>query len=583
MRRVLRSHHLRMGLLSLLVGAVSASGAVAFREALAGVQWISFGTAAEAVHDAVAALPPWRVVAVPTLGGLVIGLLVYFFLPERRPHGVADAMEAAAFGEGRMSLATGIKAASVSAISLGAGASLGREGPVVHLGAAIGGALARALKLKPAAGRTLLGCGVAAAVACSFNAPLAGALFALEVVVGHYALSAFAPVVMASVTGTVIGRLYFGPGPAFLIDLYDIASFWEFPAFILLGLTGALAAFLLMRSLPIANAVVGWLRLPVWLRPAAGGLVVGVVALKFPQILGVGYGAMDDALKEQYSWMLLMQLLVVKSFATVASLAFGFGGGVFSPALFIGAMLGGAYGIIATDVFPELSSGYGAYTLVGMGTVAAAVLGAPISTTLIVFELTGDYALTIAVMVSAVVATIIVDQTGGSFFHWQLTQRGVDVRYGRAKQLLTRLTVADAMRRAPAVAREDTPAAALRDLLADAPGGRVFVTEDDGALAGVVRLVDIKDCAFDAGAPSNPCACDLAHRDPPVLTRRDSLHTAIALMEALGEEVLPVVDNTENRRLKGYVCEKDAMMVYNAALLAEQAEAQGLTRPPRPF
>ena len=278
----------------------------------------------------------------------------------------------------------------VSAASLGVGASAGREGPMVHLGASLASALAHRLELSPNLSRTILGCGVAAAVAASFKAPIAGVFFALEVVIGHYALSTFAPVVVASVAGTVISHIHLGELPAFILPAYEIVSAWEFPAFFLLGGVSAVIAMIFMWSIIVADDVVERVPVPGWLKPAAGGLVVGAVAIAFPQILGVGYGATDAALKELIPLTLLIALIALKVVMTAVSLGCRFGGGVFSPPLFIGAMTGGAFGIIATGVFPELAAHHGAYAMVGMSAVAAAVLGAPISTILIVFELTGD-------------------------------------------------------------------------------------------------------------------------------------------------------------------------------------------------
>ena len=258
--------------------------------------------------------------------------------------------------------------ALASALSIGVGASVGREGPVVHLGASLGSWVAKRLHLGRVLARTLLGCGVAAAVAASFNAPIAGSFFALEVVVGHYALSAFAPIVIASVTGTLISRARYGDYPAFILpDDWIIASFWEFPGFALLGLVSAAAAIVFMWSIMFTEDTVERLPLPKWSRPAFAGLLVGLIALAFPEVLGVGYEATDKALSDLYPLWFLVALIVAKTAATAISLGGGFAGGVFSPSLYVGAMVGGAYGIIATQAFPELSSGHGAYTIIGMG------------------------------------------------------------------------------------------------------------------------------------------------------------------------------------------------------------------------
>ena len=270
--------------------------------------------------------------------------------------------------------------------------------------------------------------------------------FALEVVIGHYALNAFAPIVLASVSGAIVSRLHFGDFPAFIIPDHTIASFFELPAFALLGVASALMVIIFLKSIALVRNTTERLRVPLWVRSAIAGCLVGLIALEFPEILGVGYGPTDSALKELMPLRLLILLVIFKTAATVISLGAGFGGGVFSPSLFIGAMLGGAFGIVATQVFPEHSTGHGAYALVGMGAVAGSILGAPISTILIVFELTGDYAVTVAVMVAVVIASVITQQTRArSFFRWQLDDRGIDLDGGPEGRLLGDIRAVDVM------------------------------------------------------------------------------------------------------------------------------------------
>ena len=351
----------------MVVGSAAGGAVIAFREAIAFVQMGFYGSGAERLSIHAQDLAWWHVVLAPAAGGLLIGLFVRYAMPDRRPHGVADAIEANALRGGRMSAATGLKAALVNAASIGVGASVGREGPAVHLGAALGGWLAARLHLTRSLSRTLLGCGVAAAVAASFNAPIAGALFASEVVLGHYALSAFAPIVIASVTGTAVSRAYFCDFPAFVIADHAITSFWEFPSFVVLGILAGVTAIVFMQGIMLAASAAEKSPLPAWLRPVAAGLMVGGIAVVFPQVLGVGYGATEAALGLAFPLGLILAVGVAKIAATAISLGFGFGGGVFSPSLVIGAMLGGAYGMVVGDMFPAVSLAAGAYTVVGMG------------------------------------------------------------------------------------------------------------------------------------------------------------------------------------------------------------------------
>mgnify|MGYP001627760381 FL=1 len=583
MRRIVKSEQLVLSILAMIVGAMAGGGTILFRDGLLLVQSLFYGTGDEALHTHLSTLPVWQLIAAPTVGGLVVGVFIYRFLPEKRPHGVADVIDAASFHDARMSTRCGIKSALASAVSLGSGASLGREGPVVHMGASFGAWLARILHLRRSASRTLLGCGVASAVAASFNAPLAGALFAHEVALGHYALTAFAPIVLASVTGTVITRIYYGDEVAFLIPGHEIQSFWEFPAFALLGILAGVAATLVVRAIPVVQKAANKTKIPLWLRPAVAGLIVGIIALGFPQVVGVGYGAMNDALYEAYNLPFLVGLLFAKAFVVSICMGLGFAGGMFSPALFLGAMLGGAFGVLATNVFPDLSSGYTAYTLVGMGALAAAILGAPISTTLIMFELTGDYTLTIAVMVASVLASLVMDQfQGGSFFQWQLKCRGLSTRWGREVNLLRRIKVADIMKREYETVPLTEGLPAVREKLINAPYSELFVIDEHGKLHGTITLTDLRHAAFDPKLGDEVSAGEVARSKPPVVYRSDSIEKAIKLMEQTGEEHLPVLNSPEERHMIGFVHEKDAMMAYNNALLELQSEERG-DAPPKLF
>lgn len=575
-RRLFRNDQAVLAALALIVGAAAAGGAIAFREAIALAQTVAYGFGHEQVITGVGDLGAWRIVLAPVVGGLIVGLLVRYTMPGQEAQGVAHVMESAALRGGRMPLRTGLMTAAISATSLGFGASTGREGPAVHLGATLGSAVARPLRLSRALSRTLLGCGIAAAVAASFNAPIAGVFFALEVVVGHYALSAFAPIVLASVVGTVVSRQVYGDFPAFVLpDVLGPISIWEFPAFALLGLVSAGVAFLFMWSVMTAGRVVKRMSLPLVLRPAMAGLLIGITALWLPHILGVGYEATDMALKEQLALWLMIVLIGAKIAATAICLGCGFGGGVFSPSLFVGAMTGGAFGIIAAAAFPALASGTGAYTLVGMGAVAGAVLGAPISTILIVFEMTGDYTLTIAVMVAVVISVTLLEQTlGRSLFVWQLSARGVNLRQGREVGLLSRILVSDVMKRDYVTVPPEADLTTVIESLRTASYGEVFVVDDGGRLVGILTLADIAHLP-DRNPDEPLTAGEAARTDPPLLEASEDVRAAMRLMDNAAESHIPVVESRKGRRVVGFVHEHDVLHAYHRAILEARAEETG--------
>ncbi|MFB0993015.1 MAG: chloride channel protein, partial [Rhodospirillales bacterium] len=494
LRRLLRNDHLVLSALGLAIGALTGAAIIGFRELISFIQNILFQSNSERLFQHAQDLPWWQIILVPAGAGLIVGIIIHRFMPNQRPQGVADVIEANALRGGRMSAKAGIGAAITSAISIGAGASVGREGPAVHIGASLSAWIGQRLHLTRALRRTLLGCGVGAAVAASFNAPIAGALFASEVVVGHYALKAFAPIVIASVASTALSRSVFGDFPAFALDSKIIASFWEFPAFVLLGLISGITSIVFMRSIFLAQDLANKSKLPIWVRPMMAGIMVGVIALFYPQVLGIGYGATESALLMQFGFVTLVAIGVAKIVATAFSIGWGFAGGVFSPALVIGAMVGGSFGVAATAVFPDLSSGPGAYTIVGMGAVAAAVMGAPISTTLIIFEMTSNYALTLGVMLAVVASSEITHHFfGRSFFNNQLKRRGVDVKEGFETEIMKSIKISQ-------VYSEDGEtilmSACLQDVrikLQNSPLGEIFVIKDNGELYGTITLADLSD------------------------------------------------------------------------------------------
>lgn len=563
----LRHDHVILALLAVVVGAVTGFAVIGLREAIQAVQFVMYGTDSERFFFYVRDHIWWLVLITPTVGGLIVGIIIHKSLPDGRPQGIADVIEAYARKRGFMSIRTGLWSALSSTISIGSGASVGREGPAVHLGASLAGWVTQILHLDRGLARTVLGCGASAAVAASFNAPIAGALFASEVIVGHYALRSFAPIVISSVVGTSLARWWFGSYPAFAVSNTIFASFWEFPAFILLGIVSAVAALVFIKSINAATALAAKLPGPIWYRPAVAGAIVGLIALQFPQVMGVGYGVTEAALTLQFSFWMLVGIGLAKIVATAVCIGFGFSGGVFSPALVIGAMVGTSFGIVATQMFPDLSSGPDAYALVGMGALAAAVLGAPISTTLIIFELTADYALTLGVMIAIVIASEIIHTFyGRSFFHGQLRARGVDLKGAFESGAKRSLMVRDIMGEPTGVVHPTMPLNDVRMKLLREPSGILFVKDAESKLVGTVTLANLNEKAFDHDFDEVVVAEDVMRTDPPFLTLDDDLGTAIEVMDEREEDHVAVVERGRTMILMGCLHHRDAMNAYNRAL-----------------
>lgn len=565
---------LRMAALAAVAGVAAGYGAVGFRLAIDGVHFVFFGAGAEGVIEAARALEWWRLLLAPALGGLGVGLLIHFLMPGRRPQAVADVIAARAVGGGNLPLRDGLAQAVASAASIGVGASVGREGPVVHLAAAMGSRLGRRFRLDRAELLTLLGCGVAGGVAASFNAPIAGVFFALEVVVGHYGLRAFAPVVVAAVAGTIVSRAHFGDVPAFSVPGLEIASYTEMPAFLLLGVVCAAVAAAFIAGIRTCAKFAAGLPLPGWIKPGLGGLGCGAIALGFPEAIGVGYETTDMALEGQIELPLLLAILAAKAAATFLCLGFGFSGGVFSPSLCIGALAGAAFGVVASAAAPEVGASVSTYGLVGMGAVAAAVLGAPISTILIVFELTGDLTVTVAVMIAVAAASPICRRiVGGSYFTLQLAARGIDLSQAPERAAAAEVCAGDLMT-AFRAADEATTIPEARELARTAPRGELYVVDSQGRLAGVATLAQLHDPALGGEGGETLALGDIAETGLPTVRPGDALDR---VLERLGEarRDLPVVD--ADARPVGVVRREDALAAHNRALLREHALTRGQT------
>jgi CIC family chloride channel protein len=438
-------------LAAVAVGVAAGYAAVGFRLGIAMLQTQLYGADDETIHSAAADLNPLVVIAIPIAGAAAVGWLLSRYTENGRALGVADAIEASALHDGRVRLREGCASAGAALITLSTGGSSGREGPVVHFGAVISTWLSERLDLHGVAARDLLGCAVASAVSASFNAPIAGALFALEVVLRHYAVHAFGPIVLAAVAGAVISRVHLGDVTEFILPPPTPVFYAEIPAFALLGVVCGFVAVAMMRAVFLAERIGDRVQRRYGLSPVrramAAGAALGVTATLFPHIIGVGYETTSRALTANLDFWTCVVFAVVKTLAVGATFAGRLGGGVFSPSLMLGALTGAAFGIVAIGLAPAQAGSEGLYAIAGAGAVASAVLGASISTSLIVFELTGDYRAAIAVMVSVALATAVAHRfVRKSFFLTQLANAGVALAAGPQSWLPRTIMVRRLMR-----------------------------------------------------------------------------------------------------------------------------------------
>ncbi len=574
-QRTTRLDSLSFTLLAVVAGALAAYGALGFLFLIGAVQTVFFGFEHGKVYSTVPTLPWWRIVLAPALGGLLVGLIVWRWMPGRRTYGPADAMRALHEENGRMPIGVGLGSAAVSALSIGAGASVGRYGPAVHLGASVSSWLAQVLELDRGQRMALLGCGAASAIAASFNAPLGGVLFASEVLLGGRALRAFIPIVTASVVGTAIARLHLGDFSIFTLSDYAIEHVYEYPSFALIGVLGGLLAIAFMRGMDLAIRGVERTGLPVWARPMIGGLLLGLIAIRLPHVLGLGDEAIHDALGQLFPVGLLLLLMVAKLVATSLSVGFGFSGGVFGPALFLGAMLGSAVGNVLFALFPEWVSSPSIYAVAGMGSVISCVIGAPIATILIAFELTSSYALTTAVMLAVVFAGMTTRRLyPQSYFNLQLMRQGVDIEVAREVEIMRSRTVREVASNDYSTVSPDTPISVAEEVqLRDQPND-ILVVDGEGRLRGLVTLFQIVEARRrgESGAPIGA----IANLPALVLEQDTDLHEAIQSLRGFIGISVPVVRDRESRQLVGVVYESAIIDAYNVAVEEARREEDAL-------
>ncbi len=568
---------IRFFILSAFVGVAVGIATLLLIEMIGVVQSLFFGQASEELYASIAAnSPAWLVLITPAIGGLAVGILLYW-VSGRRYHGIADVMEACAVRGARMDVRSGVGAAVAAAISMGSGAPVGREGPAVHIGASISAWLAEKLRLSQSDSLTLLGCGAAAAVTVSFNAPIAGVLFALEVIVGYYTMRVFAPIVVASAGSVIVRHSLLGNNTVFSLPQFDIHSFWELPVFAIVGLLCAL--FVLSLIYLVGKIQDFWDKsaVPVWARPAIGGLIIGGIATQVPYILGTGYQSIDLALNEELSMWFLVALLSARFVGTGVALGSGFAGGVFTPALVFGALLGGVIWIPASALFPSLASAHSVYSIVGMGALASAMLGAPISTVLIVFELTANYEITIAVMFAAAMASTLMQLSPyTSFFRWQLSRRGINITHGRDQSLLRTNTVESLIKQEHSKISEADKIIDVQRRLSKEHHRVAVYLDADGRLRGSANLPILVAASIEHGFDHS--AADIVSGTEMSLTKHTNLIAALQEMAEYNVDYMPVVesDETEDAIFIGVVYRVDLLRSYYEVVRAARAEEFGV-------
>jgi len=556
-----------LALTAVLVGVLAGLGAVALEFLLRLFGRLFLGSETAVSTDTL------RVLAAPVIGGLLAGPLIARGAREAKGHGVPEVMEAVAVKGGRIRGRVAVVKTIASALTIGSGGSAGREGPIVQVGATLGSKAGQLLRMSEPRIRLLVACGAAGGIAAAFNAPLAGVFFALEVILQRFSTRGFATVVLSAVTASAIWRSAFGNQPVLNVPAFGLRNPVELLFYVALGLLAAAAAILFIRTLYWTEDRFDGLPIPEDVKPALGGLLLGLVGVATLRLgegslaYGSGLPGINLALGGSLAWWVLLTLMGAKLVATSLTLGSGASGGVFAPALFMGSMLGAAFGHGVHALFPGITASSGAYAMVGMAAVFAGAAHAPISSILIVFEMTNDYRIILPLMLACIVATVISSVAHpDSIYTLKIRRKGVDLAEGRERHLLERTPVARATLPDVTTVLSPTTFDRAQRLMQEMATDRLVVVDDADRLVGILRAEHLAE------------SDDLEGEDPidelveeyPVVTPQESIDAALRKLAPRGLPLVPVVADETSRRVVGLATRDSLLAAYWNALSAER-------------
>lgn len=554
--------------LSILIGLLAGLGTVGFIyliRFIKAVFWNPWGGYTGYIAGDITSL---LIPLLPALGGLLLGPISSVFPTEAKGHGVPEVMESVALRGGILKLRTVFIRGFASAVTIGSGGSAGREGPIAHIGAAIGSWVGQVFKMSGNNMRTLLGCGAAGGIAATFNAPIAGVLFSLEIVLGDWQVATLSPIIMSSVIATTTARYIMGNEWAFEVPYYQLVNPVEIVFYIILGLLAGLVALMFIQTLDTFEDLFDKkIKVHPWLKPALGGLLVGMIGLMFPQIFGNGYDPMGKALMGEMAFTMMVLLVFLKILATSLTLGSGGSGGIFAPGLYIGAMLGGSFGAVVHGMFPSITATKGAYALVGMGAVLAAAAHAPLTNILILYEMTGDYHIILPIMVACIMSTLTVRSLSPySIFSIRLIKKGINIEAGKETSILQSIKVTSAMTPGAEVLQEDMKFTDIVQYLINSKHNNFPVVDRQENIIGMLSFKDVREHVFEPGLEHIIVARDLARPDFLTVSPSDNLKDALSLLAHKGKDLVVVVEAADPNKLLGILTRRDILSAYNKAL-----------------
>lgn len=558
--------------LSIFVGLATAVGALAFKALIEYCNGIFFGLTDQILTTTVGLESwggyKWWFPIIPAIGGLLVGPIVYKFASEAKGHGVPEVMNAVARMGGIIRPRVAAAKAVASAICIGSGGSAGREGPIVQIGSAIGSTIGQVFRMSGDRVKILVGCGAAAGISAVFNAPIAGVFFSMEIILGDFAIKTFAPVILSSVVSSVVTRAALGNYPAFEVPAHSLVSAWEIPMYMVLGTLLGVLSVVFVRVLESCEDLFEKLQLTNWTKPALGGLLLGVLAIFFPQVLADGYKTISLTLHGNLAIWLMVILIFMKLIATSLTLGSGNSGGIFAPALFMGAVAGGSFGSLMNKIFPASTATHGAYALVGMAGMVAGSTHAPITALLIIFEMTNDYRIILPLMVTVVMSALVAQRLSPySIYTSKLARKGIELRGGKDINVLKSHKVDEIMDSE----FETVPAATtLLDLFHRIESSResyFIVVDRRGSLSGILSFQDIRSLLSQHTLDHLVIAQDVVSPDTVTLLIDDDLETAYKLFSRGDYALIPVMDKEGGRKVVGVVRRENLIDYYNRQLI----------------
>ncbi len=568
LERLRLTEHTFMIIIAIVIGVLAGLAAIGIRALIQVISNISFTGEGNLLENIMSTSWYW-IIIIPIIGGLIVGPIIHFFAPEAKGHGVPEVMQAILLKGGVIRGRVAFVKTIASAITIGTGGSVGREGPIIQIGSSLGSIVGQFFRVPSRRLKTLVACGAAAGIAAAFNAPIAGALFAVEIILMDFAVAQFSPIVISSVMATVISRSFEGDFAAFIVPKYELISPYEIGFYFILGALSGIVSYLFIKALYFSEDYFdNKLKFPDYLKPVLGGLGVGIIALIFPQIMGVGYDTINNALFGNMIWYIALALVFTKILATSLTLGSGGSGGIFAPSLFMGAMLGYFFGSFVHQYFPDISASPGAYALVAMGGLVAGTTRAPITAIIIVFELTNDYHIILPLMITCIISTILSARfSRESIYTLKLLLRNIGIKEGVETNVMDSIDVKDVYSTDfESINATDNFSQVVNKVIS----GKEFdfpVLTEDGRILGIISLNDIKDYLFEKDSLQNLLiAGDISNTNFDTVTPDDNCGTAMEKLRYSRYDGLPVIQSKGSDNIIGFIRRKEILDAYHKAI-----------------